>query len=648
MYVSVPSVQLPLDHGENIPVPKCPSPDVLTAFTDISNANDAYSEYVPEPSASNQPILITQSKLDEIVAKLELTQRKSEMLASFFKSNNLLATGTKVTAYRNRKEQFNNFFTVNVEKTFAHCHDILSLMNKMDIRYRPGDWRLFIDSSKFSLKAVLLDKTNLKPSIPIAYGTDTKETFEKMDHILQLVDYKKHNWRVCCDLKIVAMLTGLQGGYIKHMCFLCDWDSRYKGDQYAKHDWKMRVESEKRDANRIHKELVPPEKIILPPLHIKLGIVKNFLKVVAKRDEVFRCLRDIFPRISDVKLKNGVLNGPDIRKLVKSEDFDRVLVDNEIVAWSSIKEIIVGLLGKHRSPNYEGSVRRMLDAFSKIGVNIARLDGAKYLPPNQGGTFQGAGGAGGYSGGGGGSGFSGGGASGGYSGGGGGRGGGGGYSGGGGVQSGGAGGYQGGGGGGGGGGGPQIPIIRFENNPNQGDGSYNYLYETGNGINAQEEGYQKDGTAAQGSFSYTSPDGQQIQISYTADENGFQPQGAHLPTPPPIPPEILKALEQNAADEARGISDDGQYRGEGAGGGSGGYGSGPSGGGGYNAGGAGGGAPSGGYNAPGGGGASGGGVSNQYGAPAAGGGYRGQQQGFRGPGGPSGSGTSGGGGGYRY
>ncbi|KAJ8931381.1 hypothetical protein NQ314_015712 [Rhamnusium bicolor] len=85
----------------------------------------------------------------------------------------------------------------------------------------------------------------------------------------------------------------------------------------------------------------------------------------------------------------------------------------------------------------------------------------------------------------------------------------------------------------------QIPILRLENN-NNGDGG--------------------DGTQARGGFSYTAPDGQQIEIQYSADENGFQPQGAHLPTPPPIPEEIQKAIEQNLADEARGIVDDGQYR----------------------------------------------------------------------------------------
>lgn len=59
----------------------------------------------------------------------------------------------------------------------------------------------------------------------------------------------------------------------------------------------------------------------------------------------------------------------------------------------------------------------------------------------------------------------------------------------------GAGGYSG--GGGRPGAGSDIPILRYENNNNI--DTYNYLYETGNGINAQEEGDARgDGTQAQG------------------------------------------------------------------------------------------------------------------------------------------------------
>lgn len=88
----------------------------------------------------------------------------------------------------------------------------------------------------------------------------------------------------------------------------------------------------------------------------------------------------------------------------------------------------------------------------------------------------------------------------------------------------------------------QAPILRLDNN-NDGDGSYQYAYESANNINAQEQGV--GGQQANGGFSYTSPEGETIQITYTADENGFHPQGSHLPTPPPIPEAILKSIELN-------------------------------------------------------------------------------------------------------
>ncbi|CAH0695649.1 unnamed protein product [Spodoptera exigua] len=100
-------------------------------------------------------------------------------------------------------------------------------------------------------------------------------------------------------------------------------------------------------------------------------------------------------------------------------------------------------------------------------------------------------------------------------------------------------------------------ILR-QDNSNDGE-SYAYAYETENGISAEENGVATNGVQAQGGYSYTGDDGKVYSVRYTADENGFQPQGDHLPTPHPIPEEILKALEQNARDEAAGIFDDGSY-----------------------------------------------------------------------------------------
>ena len=44
---------------------------------------------------------------------------------------------------------------------------------------------------------------------------------------------------------------------------------------------------------------------------------------------------------------------------------------------------------------------------------------------------------------------------------------------------------------------------------------------------------EESGTVSRGSYSYTSADGAVISVNWVADENGFEPSGAHLPVVPP-------------------------------------------------------------------------------------------------------------------
>ncbi|XP_032669919.1 endocuticle structural glycoprotein SgAbd-2-like [Odontomachus brunneus] len=98
-----------------------------------------------------------------------------------------------------------------------------------------------------------------------------------------------------------------------------------------------------------------------------------------------------------------------------------------------------------------------------------------------------------------------------------------------------------------------IPILAYNFDGPHPNGLYSYSYSTGNGIQAQEQGQlakiaaDEDALRAQGSFSYVDADGNSFGLNYVADENGFQPKGDHLPTPPPVPAAILKALEYIAA-----------------------------------------------------------------------------------------------------
>ncbi|CAG9795955.1 unnamed protein product [Diatraea saccharalis] len=88
---------------------------------------------------------------------------------------------------------------------------------------------------------------------------------------------------------------------------------------------------------------------------------------------------------------------------------------------------------------------------------------------------------------------------------------------------------------------------------------FEYSFDTSNGIHADENGTATDGVKATGSYSYTGDDGKVYSIVYTADENGFQPHGDHLPTPPPVPEAIQRIIEQANKEKAAGIIHDGSY-----------------------------------------------------------------------------------------
>ncbi|XP_017476571.1 PREDICTED: uncharacterized protein LOC108366630 [Rhagoletis zephyria] len=139
-----------------------------------------------------------------------------------------------------------------------------------------------------------------------------------MPKILKFIKYEEHDWKICSDLKVVAMLCGLQSGYTKHCCFLCKWDSRARKDHYVRKDWPERVEFTVGVDNIKYTPLIKKEKIILPPLHIKLGLIKNFVKALDKEGEAFDYLKTVFPDISQAKIKEGIFVGPQIRKLINN------------------------------------------------------------------------------------------------------------------------------------------------------------------------------------------------------------------------------------------------------------------------------------------------------------------------------------------
>lgn len=77
-------------------------------------------------------------------------------------------------------------------------------------------------------------------------------------------------------------------------------------------------------------------------------------------------------------------------------------------------------------------------------------------------------------------------------------------------------------------------------------------YETENGILGEEQGRiekQTEGDALRstGFYHYTGDDGLLYRVDYTADENGFVPQGEHIPKVPEHIPKLLAYLKEKGA-----------------------------------------------------------------------------------------------------
>jgi hypothetical protein len=68
--------------------------------------------------------------------------------------------------------------------------------------------------------------------------------------------------------------------------------------------------------NIARESLVDPQKVLLPPLHIELGLKKQFKKALHRDGKCFKYLSSKFPGLSEAKLKEGIFVVPILPKLV--------------------------------------------------------------------------------------------------------------------------------------------------------------------------------------------------------------------------------------------------------------------------------------------------------------------------------------------
>ncbi|XP_027224477.2 cuticle protein AMP1A-like [Penaeus vannamei] len=96
-------------------------------------------------------------------------------------------------------------------------------------------------------------------------------------------------------------------------------------------------------------------------------------------------------------------------------------------------------------------------------------------------------------------------------------------------------GYSGGGGGGGSGGGRQFISIVKDDRTQNAYGENTFEFVAANGIVRYESGKENNGHVQEGGWRYQAPEGIPVEITFVADQGGYQPQGDLLPVAPPLP-----------------------------------------------------------------------------------------------------------------
>ena len=99
--------------------------------------------------------------------------------------------------------------------------------------------------------------------------------------------------------------------------------------------------------------------------------MKQSLKALNKEDDCFQYLCESFPGLSEEKLKAGIFDRLQIRKMKNDTQFAYSMTLSERTAWDMFITVINNFLGKKTSLNYKCYVANMLQPFQELGYNMS-------------------------------------------------------------------------------------------------------------------------------------------------------------------------------------------------------------------------------------------------------------------------------------
>ena len=162
-----------------------------------------------------------------------------------------------------------------------------------------------------------------------------------------------------------------QGGYTKYPCFLCYLNSRAKDKHWIRDLWPARSSLAPGDKNITHKPLVDAKKIILPPLHIKLEMMKQYVKALDHNRDCFSYIFQAFPGLGEEKKKAGVFNGPQIEQLFRDSNFVASVTAHEARVWNAFSLVASNFFDNTKRENYEDLVKKLLSSMQEVQCSMS-------------------------------------------------------------------------------------------------------------------------------------------------------------------------------------------------------------------------------------------------------------------------------------
>jgi len=98
--------------------------------------------------------------------------------------------------------------------------------------------------------------------------------------------------------------------------------------------------------------------------------VKQFVKALDESGPCFQYLNIKFLALSEAEVKEGIIDGQQIRKLMKDAAFTNTMNDVERQALNAFTEVVKKFLGDVKNPRYKKIVENMLEKLRVLGYNM--------------------------------------------------------------------------------------------------------------------------------------------------------------------------------------------------------------------------------------------------------------------------------------